>query len=593
MAAPHASGVAAIIIGRHGRMHPAQVEAKLRSTADDLGKRGRDAFYGQGRVNAYNTVKDWNTLNLTILHTNDFHARVDQYNRDGSRCKPANEAAGLCIAGAPRLATVVDQIRSNTENVLLLDAGDQFQGTLFFTMFQGDVLNTTMNYIGYDAMVIGNHEFDSGPAVLAKFISKSAFPVISANTVIDAAYEPELASLVHPYVILERGGHKVGVIGLTTPDTSNISSPGPNVTFTDSAKALQTSVNQLTKKGVNKIIALTHLGWDVDVDLAKNVTGVDIYIGGHSHSFTYNPAAPISFSPPTFPQFGPLAPVATYPAVVQDKAGEPVLVVTAYQWGTFLGNLNVIFTPDGKIIYNDRQPDLPRRKCGERSGAGCHAHPYREAVADLIATQVGETTVDLLINVGGQQICRLGECLMGNLVADAMLWMANQAEPGANYQIAFQNGGGLRAPILTGPVTMGDVLETLPFGNAIATFELQGTYVKAALENGARLYPSANGGFAQVAGLRYTINAGQPSGNRVSNIEVWNGTGWDALDLNAIYKVVTNDFMRKGGDNYLMFRDFAINPYDFGPALDEALADYFTTFSPVTPVIEGRVNFAP
>jgi 5'-nucleotidase / UDP-sugar diphosphatase len=146
-------------------------------------------------------------------------------------------AAGLCIAGAPRLATVVDQIRSNTENVLLLDAGDQFQGTLFFTMFQGDVLNTTMNYIGYDAMVIGNHEFDSGPAVLAKFISKSAFPVISANTVIDAAYEPELASLVHPYVILERGGHKVGVIGLTTPDTSNISSPGPNVTFTDSAES--------------------------------------------------------------------------------------------------------------------------------------------------------------------------------------------------------------------------------------------------------------------------------------------------------------------------------------------------------------------
>jgi 5'-nucleotidase / UDP-sugar diphosphatase len=137
---------------------------------------------------------------------------------------------------------------------------------------------------------------------------------------------------------------------------------------------LQTAVNQLTKKGVNKIIALTHLGWDVDVDLAKNVTGVDIYIGGHSHSFTYNPAAPISFSPPTFPQFGPLAPVDTYPAVVQDKAGEPVLVVTAYQWGTFLGNLNVIFTPDGKIIYNARQPDLPRRKCGERSGAGCHAH---------------------------------------------------------------------------------------------------------------------------------------------------------------------------------------------------------------------------
>jgi len=142
-------------------------------------------------------------------------------------------------------------------------------------------------------------------------------------------------------------------------------------------------------------------------------------------------------------------------------------------------------------------------------------------------------------------------------------------------------------------VTMGDVLETLPFGNAIATFQLEGTYVKAALENGASRYPSANGGFAQVAGLRYTINADQPAGSRVSDIEVWNGTTWEPLVLTQIYNAVTNDFMRKGGDNYLMFRDYAINPYDFGPALDEALADYFRTYSPVTPVIEGRITIAP
>jgi 5'-nucleotidase / UDP-sugar diphosphatase len=219
--------------------------------------------------------------------------------------------------------------------------------------------------------------------------------------------------------------------------------------------------------------------------------------------------------------------------------------------------------------------------------------PYRDAVADLAAQVVGETTVDLLINVGGQQICRLGECLLGNLVADAMLWKANEVEPGANYQIAFQNGGGLRAPILTGDVTMGDVLETLPFGNTIATFELQGQYVIAALENGARLYPSANGGFAQVSELRYTINASLPALARVSNVEVWNGVGWDPIDPNAYYKVVTNDFMRRGGDNYLMFLEHAVNPYDFGPILADALADYFADFSPVTPLIEGRITIAP
>jgi 5'-nucleotidase len=345
--------------------------------------------------------------------------------------------------------------------------------------------------------------------------------------------------------------------------------------------------------GIDKIIALTHLGYDVDLDVAAQVTGVDVIIGGHSHSFLYSPAAPISFTPPTFPQFGPLLPVGTYPTVVQSPAGEPVLVATAYQWGTFLGNLNVVFGPGGVVDSYGGNPIYMGTNVAKDPVLDEMLDPYRDAVADLVATEVGTTTVDLLINVGGQQICRLGECLLGNLVADAMLWKAREAEPTGGYQIAFQNGGGLRAPIPAGPVSLGQVMETLPFGNAIATFGLEGQYVKEALENGARLYPSANGGFAQVSGMRYVINPAQPVGSRISNVEIWNGTGWDPLDMNAMYRVVTNDFMRRGGDNYTMFRDHAVDPYDFGPALDEALAEYFVEFSPLTPVIEGRITFNP
>ena len=538
--------------------------------------------------NGYNP-SEW--LNLTILHTNDFHARVDEYNRNGARCKEADAAAGLCIAGAPRIATAVAAIQNDKPNVLVLDAGDQFQGTLFYNLFKGDVLTLTMNYIGYDAMAIGNHEFDNGPATLASFIAGADFPVLSAN--INATNEPLLSGLIESYVVLERGGHQVGIIGLTTPDTSNISSPGPNIIFTDMVAALQSAADALAAQGVDKIIALTHVGYDIDLNLAAQVSGVDVFIGGHSHSFLYYPASPISFGPPTFPQFGPLVPAGEYPTVVESLNEEPVLIVTAYQWGTFLGKLDVTFDPNGLVAYAIGNPIFMGTTTAKDETLDFMLQPYRDAVADLIATPVGTTTVDLLIVDGGQQICRLGECLMGNLVADAMLWKANEVEPSANYQIAFQNGGGLRAPILAGPVSMGDVLETLPFGNAIATFELQGQYVKAALENGARLYPSANGGFAQVAGLRYQIDPAQPVGSRIVSVEVWNGTGWDPLDLNAIYKVVTNDFMRRGGDNYLMFRDFAINPYDFGPLLDEALAEYFQTFSPVTPAIEGRITFTP
>jgi len=530
-------------------------------------------------------------FSLTILHTNDFHARVDEYNRNGARCSEADADAGLCIGGAPRVATVVDDFRAKTGNLLVLDAGDQFQGTLFFTLFQGEVLNTTMNYIGYDAMAVGNHEFDSGPAVLADFIDGADFPLLGAN--IDASQDPDLAGMILPYVILERGGHQIGIIGLITPDSENISSPGEFISFDDPQESLQATADALIAQGVNKIIALTHLGYDYDLALAENVSGVDIIIGGHSHTFTYTPTDPIKFGPPEFPQWDPLAPAGEYPTLVQSPAGEPVLVVTAYQWGSFLGSLYVNFCPEGMVYYSTGNPIFLGTDVAKDPVLDAMLDPYREAVQELVETVVGETTVDLLINVGGQRICRLGECLMGNLVADAMLWMANEVEPDAGYQIAFQNGGGLRAPIMAGDVTMGDVLETLPFGNTIATFELQGIYVKAALENGANRYPSENGGFAQVAGINYTIDPSQPSGSRIVYIEVWNGTDWEELDPDAMYKVVTNDFMRRGGDNYTVFRDYAVNPYDFGPLLDEALAEYFMEFSPVTPEIEGRIIILP
>jgi 5'-nucleotidase len=536
----------------------------------------------------YNNYDPSQWLDLTILHTNDFHAHVDEFNRNGAWCKPEDADAGLCIAGAPRIAAAVAAVRDSTENVLVLDAGDQFQGTLFFAIYGSEVLTLTANQIGYDAMAVGNHEFDDGPAELAEFINGADFPVLGAN--IEASTDPDLAGLILPYTVVERDGHQIGIVGITTPDTSNISSPGPNITFTAPITALQTAVDELTGMGIDKIIAVTHLGYDVDVDLASQVSGVDVIVGGHSHSFLYTPTVPVTFTNPTF---GPLTPVGPYPTLVQSSTDEPVLVVSAYQWGTFLGHLDVTFGPGGLVHFYDGNPVYLGDEAPKDLDLDAMLQPYREGVAELRETVVGTTTVELPINVGGQRICRLGECLMGNLVADAMLWKANQVNPGAGYQMAFQNGGGLRAPIITGTVTMGDVLETLPFGNAIATFELQGMYVKEALENGARLYPSENGGFAQVSGLRYVISPTLPVGSRITSVDVWNGAGWDPLDHDAMYKVVTNDFMRRGGDFYTMFRDYAVNAYDFGPAMDQALADYFMAFSPVTPVIEGRIIIAP
>ncbi|MBN2393111.1 MAG: metallophosphoesterase, partial [Anaerolineae bacterium] len=143
-------------------------------------------------------------FDLTILHTNDVHAHVDQYNRNGARCSEADELAGLCIAGDSRLQTLVEEIRAAETNVLLVDAGDQFQGTLFYALFKADVITDTMNALGYDAMTVGNHEFDDGPTELATLIDGADFPVVSAN--INVTSEPLLDGKLAPSTVVTRSG---------------------------------------------------------------------------------------------------------------------------------------------------------------------------------------------------------------------------------------------------------------------------------------------------------------------------------------------------------------------------------------------------
>jgi uncharacterized repeat protein (TIGR01451 family) len=182
--------------------------------------------------------------------------------------------------------------------------------------------------------------------------------------------------------------------------------------------------------------------------------------------------------------------------------------------------------------------------------------------------------------------------VLGNFVTDAMLWKINETLPVTeHYQIAYQNGGGLRAPIDIGPVTFGEVLSVLPFGNTMATFEITGSLLLSALENGVSNYP-ADGRFPQLSGMRFVWDPYRPVGSRVISAEVRNpDSTWSPLNPATRYKVVTNNFVRAGGDFYTMFRDFAINPYDFGPQLDQAVIEYLQQFSPVSPALEGRIAY--
>ena len=498
---------------------------------------------------------------LTIMHTNDVHGHHEpQRNGDG---------------GAARQATVVQQIRAEGGNNLLLDGGDRFTGTLFHVQHRGQDSVQIMNAIGYDAMALGNHEFDDGEEVLAAFVKGLDFPALSANT--DFSEEPLVAGLVEPSVILDVGGEQIGIIGLVTPETDILSKPSKAIVFDDDLIGVtQNEVDKLTAEGVNKIILLTHIGYGADVEVAQGVSGVDVVVGGHTNTFLSNAYVGAR---------------GEYPTVLESLSGEPVLVVQASTKTVYLGRLDVEFDADGVVSDWDGDAILLSRYITPDSDISDLIAGLAEPIAELRAVPVGETAVELTGT--SPRLCRIEECLLGNVITDAVL-------EDTGVDIVLQNGGGIRADIAQGAISLGDVLNVLPFGNLISTFELTGADVLAALENGVGrvqvdennnpTVEGASGRFLQVAGLRFTFDATQEPGSRIVSAEVMQDGAFAALDMDAVYTVASNDYMRGGGDGFSILETNAMNAYDAGRPLDQVVADFIAANSPLSVELEGRIT---
>ncbi|WP_170455954.1 bifunctional metallophosphatase/5'-nucleotidase [Ruegeria arenilitoris] len=499
---------------------------------------------------------------LTILHTNDFHSRFEPINKYDSGCGAEDNAEGKCFGGSARLVTAVNDARARAENSILVDGGDQFQGSLFYTYYKGKVAAEFMNKLGYDAMTVGNHEFDDGPEVLAGFIDTVDFPVLMSNANIEN--EELLTDRIKKSTVIEVGGEKIGLIGLTPEDTDELASPGPNVVFSDPVPAVQAEVDKLTAEGINKIIVLSHSGYGVDQRVAQETTGVDVIVGGHSNTYLSNTSDKAA---------GP------YPTVVNG-----VQIVQAYAYGKFLGELNVTFDDDGNVVEAVGESLIMDNTVTEDQAA-------LDRIAEL-AKPLDEIRNKVVANAaapieGDRSICRVQECEMGNLVADAML--ARVADQGV--QIAIANSGGLRASIDAGDVTMGEVLTVLPFQNTLSTFEISGQGIIDALENGVSQVEEVKGRFPQVAGLKFTWDPSvAPNEGRVTEVMVAEGDGYVPIDPAKTYLVVTNNYVRNGGDGYKMFSGEDKNAYDFGPDLADVTAEYLAANAPYTPYLDGRIQ---
>ncbi len=493
---------------------------------------------------------------LTILHTNDFHARFEPISRFDSGCSAEDDAEGKCFGGSARLMTAINEAKARSNNWVLLDGGDQFQGTLFYTYYKGKLAAEMMNMMGYTAMTVGNHEFDDGPEVLRGFIDATEFPIVMSNA--DVSGEPLLADALPKSVVIERGGERIGIIGLTPQDTDELASPGPNVIFTDPADAVQGEVDRLTEEGVNKIIVLSHSGYMVDQRVAENTTGVDVIVGGHSNTYLANNDENAD---------GP------YPTVVNG-----VQIVQAYAYGKYLGELNVTFDDAGNVTEATGNPVLVDAAILADEAVAARVAEAAAPLEEIRNRVVAVTYVEI---GGDRAVCRAMECSMGNLIADAML--ARVKDQG--IQVAIQNGGGIRASIDAGDVTMGEVLTVLPFQNTLSTFQVTGATIVEALENGVSQVEEGAGRFPQVSGMTFTVDLTQAPGSRISDVMI----GGAAVDPEAVYGVVSNNYVRNGGDGYAMFRD-AMNAYDFGPDLADVTAEYLAENAPYQPYTDGRIT---
>lgn len=499
-------------------------------------------------------------LELLLLHTNDTHSHIAGIDRKGAFAVSEDGSTG----GHARIAWAVRKAKKEKDNVLALDAGDQFQGTLFYTVNKWPMLVELDKFIPFDAMTMGNHEYDEGCGEAAEFTRKVPFPVLAANLKPQGKC-PMLQSKTQPYLIKTIRGVKVGVIGLANDEVKEVSQACPDTQFEKASETLARLVKELEAQGVHHIVALTHLGLPADRKLARTVDGVDVIVGGHTHSY-----------------LGPGSKEGPYPVVEHSPSGQPVLVVTAKRATQYLGELNIVFDKQGVPLAwegaaKELTPDNP-----VDPEVSALVKKYEASLQEYTARKIGSHSLDL---PDGMEACRQGECLGGMVETDAML------EYGRQYgaTIAMANGGGVRGPLPKGDITLSHLMTMLPFDGKFRVRELTGSQILAGLEHGVAGENGRGPSLLQVAGLRYTVDASKPAGSRIQKAVLYDGHKEARIDPKAKYKVVLPSYLVKGGDGFTMLKGKAVTKKK-GRDIDVML-DYLRRHDPLPKPETGRIVF--
>lgn len=473
---------------------------------------------------------------LTILHVNDFHGHLTPFIE-----KSLDPSAP--IGGAAYLAEMIRRERdAHPQSTLLLSAGDMFQGTAISNVFKGAPVIELMNAIGFEAMALGNHEFDWGRDSLNTLASSATFPFLAAN-ITNADGSPLKGT--RPYILLDRNGVRVAIIGITTVDTPYSTKPS-NVTglvFSKPVRVLPKLIREVRRQGAKLVIVLSHQGLDADRKLANRVWGIDVIVGGHSHT------------------------AVTVPVKIRNT-----VIVQAGSYGMYLGVLQLKVDPaSGRILEYGKEGELKVVNAGPSDAydrtVAAEVNRYDERIQKEFSKVVGRTTTDLARTSER-------ESNVGDLIADAM-----RASTGAS--VAFHNSGGIRANVPQGDIRLEQIYTMLPFDNVLTTMDLTGRQIREILEFSA----ASRKDVLQVSGIRIEYDMSKPAGSRAARVTV----GDKPLDDRKTYRIVTNDFLAAGGDKFETFKRG--KNVIFGDDVRDAVVAFLAKHSPVAPVTEDRTTF--
>ena len=545
---------------------------------------------------------------LTILHMNDHHSHLEEddfdYDTSGLTLN-AVDSEGNAITevevnygGFARLVTLFNDMASTETNSLKIHAGDAITGTLYYSLFSGEADADMMNLVCFDAFALGNHEFDDGDSGLAGFLDHLSdspatcqTPVLSAN-VVPGDTSAIRDGYIQPYTIKEIAGEQVGIIGINIAGkTKNSSQPDADTQFLDETTTAQENIDELTAMGINKIILVTHIQYANDIAMAGNLSGVDVIVGGDSHSLlgdqnVFNTAGIKDTTS------------GDYPTIVQSADNKNVCVVQAWEYARIMGKLNVTFDENGEVTACSGTPYAPISATESYTYEFSDSEDRVLEAADAAIVTAALTAAEEIVTVEedvealalldsfGNQISTLEQTVIGtvaedlclerfpnqgrssidgcqastyntgsdisNIVAKAFLTVTQTAD------FAIQNGGGVRVDVAAGDYTIADAFTLLPFSNTLVTLEMTGEQIVAVLEDAlanALDNGGSTGSYPYASGIRYNVDASAAFGNRVSNVEVNSRleNTWTAIDLSAEYTVVTNDFIASGRDGYTTF----------------------------------------